>query len=662
MFFYFPCIISENVHPDVVPALCKTLEKYFLVHVQEAFAMGTIRVKKVWVADKKYFGLFGSHDKNGYYGVPQLEMNGVQIDNKTFLQEYGFLMEDAQKDIENRIQKKKEEEQEILRKIQAAKDDIEILQRTGPQAVEKIEKNMVDLKVELQRLMDIVRAARQEINTLKKEIETISKRETSEWPDPNNPRKKFRGLSNEGGRQIREIQYKIDQLEVVIINAYDTGDTAMGGIDKINETITEYEKTLSDQYSKINETNKTIQDLERNLEKSSSDQERGQQELDRIKRDDEKMNRTELSRKEEKEKDEIEKRKDKETEKKQKEEDDKKKRKWDQLKEKEKEDKGATKTSGSYSPQPIDNLSLEPTVVTVKVPITYVGGPKTTKVDTDNMKETLKSNNGKQSTVEATDFPIGVKIIPVKAVNSPEIYEVLVKDYFSSQTVYIMKTLIRSTTRWIYSIMSKIVMKVLPWVWVNRLMRSAYVKLYRDVLMAEKNGIINASSFKRWKSAPEFYQFAAALVIIDTQDIKLDNFLADPQKIKHLFNLGWNTFAVTDSVNQRCKFCSYLDHGHCYDLSYKYIFESIGKTQLYETLDMLKKQASPFSIPRGNILSLGKTLDLQLQRESQFYESHIPSEDEKKNFIQEKLDKYSISDNDKVINIINSKLTKFNSD
>lgn len=48
MIFLYPALVSGTVEPKILPAIAKSLEKYFLLQIQEGLTSGTIRVKAEW--------------------------------------------------------------------------------------------------------------------------------------------------------------------------------------------------------------------------------------------------------------------------------------------------------------------------------------------------------------------------------------------------------------------------------------------------------------------------------------------------------------------------------------------------------------------------------------------------------------------------------------
>lgn len=56
MIFIYPCITSENVNRQIVPAATKCMERFFLLQLQEAFADGIISCKTKWESGKNKYG------------------------------------------------------------------------------------------------------------------------------------------------------------------------------------------------------------------------------------------------------------------------------------------------------------------------------------------------------------------------------------------------------------------------------------------------------------------------------------------------------------------------------------------------------------------------------------------------------------------------------
>jgi hypothetical protein len=56
MIFVYPALCSAKADRRIVPAICKALERFYLIHIAEAFVSGDLRVKTLWQPSKDVYG------------------------------------------------------------------------------------------------------------------------------------------------------------------------------------------------------------------------------------------------------------------------------------------------------------------------------------------------------------------------------------------------------------------------------------------------------------------------------------------------------------------------------------------------------------------------------------------------------------------------------
>jgi len=99
--------------------------------------------------------------------------------------------------------------------------------------------------------------------------------------------------------------------------------------------------------------------------------------------------------------------------------------------------------------------------------------------------------------------------------------------------------------------------------------------------------------------------------------------LADPVKIKKLFQLGWGNLIITDNVTKQAHFCMKKYRGICNTIPYVMLYESLKMSKSYETLEDIKKQtqslfkAKPIRIEKvlSEILAVSKLSQYKSLRE-----------------------------------------------
>jgi len=102
MVFVYPAIISGSVDSKIAPAIAKTLEQYFLLHLQEAIANNDIRIASDWKPRK---GSLSS--QQGSYGPMYVLTDNRIIKGKSLLESYQYndikQLSDVKDAVRNRI-------------------------------------------------------------------------------------------------------------------------------------------------------------------------------------------------------------------------------------------------------------------------------------------------------------------------------------------------------------------------------------------------------------------------------------------------------------------------------------------------------------------------------------------------------------------------------
>ena len=259
-------------------------------------------------------------------------------------------------------------------------------------------------------------------------------------------------------------------------------------------------------------------------------------------------------------------------------EDKKQREKEEQRKKEEEQSQLAKPHAGGWQLQEYSGIGFEPTVARVDVKIQYLGGPYD---EIDNKDSRIEMN-------------VGVKIVPYKVVAS-NIINALYDDYFSFGYQQLFKKYWRRTARVAIKYIEKFIYKVTGKN-VDLLAKAAPVD--RELLYAPAHGV-DASSFKRKTNTP-FYQYSAALVVLNRDEIKdIDNILTDPGQLKKLLKMGWNSICVLDDINEHVYFITTIDGGYIHQLPYAYIFSSLKMDKTYENIDDLQKQTRQFESTSG---------------------------------------------------------------
>ena len=158
MIFVFPAVVSKNVDEMKVPALCKSLELYFVYHIAESLQSNTLRVKSIW------------NVKGEYYGPIHLE-SFIELKDMTVLTEQGELEERLARyrseleELDTDFMQKQKDEHRFTVRISSLEDDI----RTESDAGRSTWRLEADLEDYQRRLENV----RNEMKDLDKQIKYL---------------------------------------------------------------------------------------------------------------------------------------------------------------------------------------------------------------------------------------------------------------------------------------------------------------------------------------------------------------------------------------------------------------------------------------------------------------------------------------------------------
>jgi len=190
---------------------------------------------------------------------------------------------------------------------------------------------------------------------------------------------------------------------------------------------------------------------------------------------------------------------------------------------------------------------------------------------------------------------IGVKIIPTVVKNFSSMYDVLRDDYYANTIRYMFKGASRAILRAVYT--NPAVKKFKRW-YELVMGRSSPDEIggspadwYFSILLSKK-ALLNASGFAPGASGLAYRQYTSAIAIMN-KDEKEDLF-DDPSRLQRLFNMGWNSFLITDDHSKAATFCSNLDRGKCIRLPYSFIMSSLNADQIYKSYEDLERASGGF--------------------------------------------------------------------
>jgi hypothetical protein len=251
------------------------------------------------------------------------------------------------------------------------------------------------------------------------------------------------------------------------------------------------------------------------------------------------------------------------------------------------------------------------TSASVKVDTQTMMDLRPTSISIDVNVRVKKSMGVFKSTeyMPSRSIPISVKIVPMVVKNFDDIYSVLIDDMYANKYSSLYRSAVRSFSGRMQNWFGGTVRK-----FVNAFIPSEEINVWRDILLSRK-GFTDASTFRSADRGPKYQKYAAAIVIMSSDDIRHQeqNFFNNPSKIKKLFQMGWNSFAILNDADQKLTFCSYYENGMCAKIPYNYLFHSLKATDVFKEMEQLggftRRVIGNFK--RMNMKKLSESIDVQ---------------------------------------------------
>lgn len=233
------------------------------------------------------------------------------------------------------------------------------------------------------------------------------------------------------------------------------------------------------------------------------------------------------------------------------------------------------KAGGKTGFDTIKGVGLAPTIVTIQA-----------IVQTRKLKSDLTYDVGSQQ----RGVVIGTKVIPYRLKNSKNLFELLKKDASSGTARSWYKTIVRGLTK---TLLSSRIMRTM--VRSLKYLMPGFGGWYLDIFLTRK-GLLDASGWGRQYGSARFQRFASATLCMSAS--YKETMFDDPRKLQKLFRMGWNSFVIIDSREQKVTFCSYLEQGKCYQMTQSHIFSALNMDKVYQRFEDLEKARgrAPFSM------------------------------------------------------------------
>ena len=81
-------------------------------------------------------------------------------------------------------------------------------------------------------------------------------------------------------------------------------------------------------------------------------------------------------------------------------------------------------------------------------------------------------------------------------------------------------------------------------------------------------------------------------IVLSKQEDVDEMFLDNIQRINRLFNMGWGNFVIADDIGRSAYFCMTKFKGMCNSIPYAMMYQYLGQTKAYETMEDAKKASS----------------------------------------------------------------------
>jgi hypothetical protein len=212
----------------------------------------------------------------------------------------------------------------------------------------------------------------------------------------------------------------------------------------------------------------------------------------------------------------------------------------------EEETRKAKKASISAKASDAKSISLEPTYLNIERQDKY--GNKTTTF-------------------------LGIKVVPIRVKSDVKLSHLILYDSKMSSLVFLSVSIGRKITRTFYHMIDK---------WVRRLSfglaggTTPSGDPRRDIIMGRTGMGKGSESF---------------IVLSKQEDID-EFFLDNIGRLNRLFRMGWGNFIVADDIGRTAYFCMKKFKGMCNAIPYAMMYQYLGQSKAYETMEDAKKANS----------------------------------------------------------------------
>ena len=165
MFFIYPASVSENCDPQIIPAVAKCIEKFFLIQIQDAIASGVLPLSRKWQGSN--YGPLLLECVNNFNKKQMLTENKIYLSESTIVNDYRTKIESILDGLGDRFTE--DERDDAIKQLRSLEDELYDRQQSLDEKEDKSEIN------EIRRALSEIKDAKDKINDMYNEIDKFPK-------------------------------------------------------------------------------------------------------------------------------------------------------------------------------------------------------------------------------------------------------------------------------------------------------------------------------------------------------------------------------------------------------------------------------------------------------------------------------------------------------
>ena len=158
MFFIYPASVSENCDPQIIPAVAKCIEKFFLIQIQDAIASGVLPLSRKWQGSN--YGPLLLECVNNFNKKQMLTENKIYLSESSIVNDYRTRIESILDGLGDRFTE--DERDDAIKQLRSLEDELYDRQQSLDEKEDKSEIN------EIRRALSEIKDAKDKINDMYK--------------------------------------------------------------------------------------------------------------------------------------------------------------------------------------------------------------------------------------------------------------------------------------------------------------------------------------------------------------------------------------------------------------------------------------------------------------------------------------------------------------